>query len=195
MAEATAVADATGMAVPVGAADPTGVPVAVGACVEATVNVGVGVAVLVGVFVEEGVGGTRRASAGVCPPASRMVNGRARARAAVLSHRFSLSSRIDGCSDSPAALDPAPNARLVAPVLLAEPSLQIAFLAVDHPTPHHYKDARQQYGRPERIRDDGHPGVQEREREIDRIAGEALWPCGHDRRRGFARIGRYTGAP
>jgi hypothetical protein len=88
-----------------------------------------------------------------------------------------------GCQPTalPETLDPAPDARLVAPILTAEATLQIALLALDHPTLHHDEHAGQEHGRPERIRENRHPGVQECEREIDRIAAEGLEPRSHDR--------------
>jgi hypothetical protein len=64
---------------------------------------------------------------------------------------------------------------------IAEATLQIALLALDHSTLHHDEHARQEHGRPERIRENRHPGVHEYEREIDRNAAEAIGPRSHDR--------------
>jgi hypothetical protein len=80
-------------------------------------------------------------------------------------------SRSKGCQPTALSvtLDSAPDARLVAPILIAEATLQIALLALDHPTLHHDEQAGQEHGRPEGICENRHPGVQECERTLARL--------------------------
>src|SRR4029077_17235171 len=81
---------------------------------------------------------------------------------------------------------PAPDSFLLSNVVCSKLSFKVGLLSINYPALHHGQQDEQQSKRPQRSGGDRDTHVNERSANVQRIAGEAKWPCGDE------RGGRYS---